>query len=165
MRILAASTILFLSLGAIAEQPATPQVVRLSEPVQVTDTHEIFGAPIGELGEPRGLAEIIAAGEQYLDQQVYVTARVEKVCQKKGCFFIAQDGAAVARVTFVDYSFFVPTDSPGKQVAIVGTFSRKNLDEAQAKHYASDAGADPARVTGPRSEYAIVATAVAIPRS
>jgi hypothetical protein len=90
---------------------------------------------------------------------------VAQVCQKKGCFFVAQDGDAVARVTFVDYSFFVPTDSGGKDVTIVGTFNRKVISEAQAKHFAEDAGQDPAAVTGPREEYSIVATSVVVPTS
>ena len=85
---------------------------------------------------------------------------VSQVCQRKGCFFVAQDGDAVARVTFVDYSFFVPTDSAGKDVTLVGTFNRKMLSEAQAQHFAEDAGQDPTKVVGPREEYSIVATSV-----
>jgi hypothetical protein len=87
------------------------------------------------------------------------------VCQRKGCFLIAQDGEHVARVTFRDYGFFVPTDSTGKTVTLVGTLGRRTLDEAQAKHYAEDAGKNPAEVTGPQMEYAIVASSVIIPRS
>jgi hypothetical protein len=90
---------------------------------------------------------------------------VAKVCQKKGCFFVAQDGDAVARVTFVDYSFFVPTDSGGKDVTIVGTFGKKELSEEKARHYASDEGSNPDAITGPRSEYSIVATSVIVPKT
>ena len=96
---------------------------------------------------------------------VVIETEIVEVCQKKGCFFIAQDGDSVARITFVDYSFFVPTDSGGKTVTIVGTFDRKTLSEAQARHYAEDAGGDPSKVVGPRSEYAIVATSVIVPKS
>nr|WP_240901872.1 DUF4920 domain-containing protein [Wenzhouxiangella sp. XN24] len=111
------------------------------------------------------MGQIIAASDKYADQQVHATATVSKVCQKKGCFFVAQDGDSVARITFVDYSFFVPTDSGGKDVTIVGTFKRKQLSEAQARHYAEDAGEDPAAIEGPLEEYAIVATSVMIPTS
>ncbi len=140
-------------------------VIRLSEPVQSTDDYEVFGAPVGELEDALPLAQIIAAGDLYADRQVTATATVSQVCQKKGCFLVAQDGEAVARVTFVDYSFFVPTDSGGKEVTLVGTFSRKSITEAQARHFAEDAGQDPAAIVGPREEYAIVATSVVIPRS
>jgi hypothetical protein len=159
------ASVLFVLLAASApifgEEPA---VIRLSEPVVVTEAYEVFGSP-AEPGDARRLAEVIADDEQYLGKQVQVEARVAKVCQRKGCFFIAQDGDSVARVTFVDYSFFVPTDSGGKTVTIVGTFDRKTLSEDQARHYAEDAGGDPAAVRGPRSEYSIVATSVIVPRS
>jgi hypothetical protein len=156
-----------LSLAAMAIVPAVfaGEVIRLSEPVQTGEGYEVFGAPVDGVDEAQRLGEIIAAGEEHAGKQVKATATVAQVCQKKGCFFVAQDGDAVARVTFVDYSFFVPTDSGGKDVTIVGTFNRKVISEAQAKHFAEDAGQDPAAVTGPREEYSIVASSVVVPTS
>ena len=148
-----------------APASADDQVIRLSEPVEVTDDYEVFGSKFEPAGEPVALAEIIANDDAYADQEVVVRTRVAKVCQKKGCFFIAQDGEAMARVSFKDYGFFVPTDTGGKTVTLVGTFSKKVISEAQAKHFAEDAGEDPSTVTGDRTEYAIVATSVVIPRS
>jgi hypothetical protein len=158
-------SVALLSLLAVAAtSPALAgEVIRLSEPVEVGEGYEVFGAPVGEIGEPVRLGEVIAASDKYAGQTILATAKVAKVCQKKGCFFVAHDGDATARVTFVDYSFFVPTDSGGKDVTIVGTFNRKVLSEAQAKHYAQDAGDDPAKVEGPAEEYSIVATSVVIP--
>jgi hypothetical protein len=148
----------------VACAPALAEgVTRLSEPVEVGDGYEVFGAPVGATGEPRRLAEIISTSSDHAGKQVHATAKVAKVCQKKGCFFVAHDGDAVARVTFVDYSFFVPTDSGGKDVTIVGTFDRKVLSEAQARHFAEDTGEDPGKISGPREEYTIVATSVVIP--
>jgi hypothetical protein len=156
-------------LSVLAVAAATPAlaegVIRLSEPVEVRDGFEVFGAPVDDAIEPQRLAQIIAAGDEHAGQQVHATATVSQVCQRKGCFFVAQDGDAVARVTFVDYSFFVPTDAGGKDVTIVGTFNRKVLTEAQARHFAEDAGQDPTQIEGPREEYSIVATAVVIPTS
>lgn len=150
--------------GALANAAESP-VIRLSEPVVVTDDYEIFGAAVQPSDDSLRLAEVVAADERYVGQEVRVEAKVAKVCKKKGCFFIAQDGESVARITFVDYSFFVPTDSGGKTVTIVGTFDRKTLTEGQARHYAEDEGADPSKIIGPRSEYAIVATSVIVPKS
>jgi len=155
-----------LVLALCAASPALAEnVIRLSEPVEVGAGYEVFGAPVAESGEPVPLGEIITASDTYAGQEVYTTAKVAKVCQKKGCFFVAHDGEATARITFVDYSFFVPTDSGGKDVTIVGTFNRKMLSEAQAQHFAQDAGEDPTKVQGPREEYSIVATSVVIPTS
>lgn len=148
---------------AAAPAVLADEVIRLSEPVQTGEGYEVFGAPVDGVGEALPLAKIIAAGDDYAGKQVRATATVAQVCQKKGCFLVAQDGEAVARVTFVDYSFFVPTDSGGKDVTIFGTFNRKVISEAQAKHFAEDAGQDPATVSGPREEYSIVATAVVVP--
>ena len=50
-------------------------------------------------------------------------------------------------------------------MTIVGTFGKDVLSEEKAKHYARDAGSDPARIPGSRTEYSLVATSVIIPRS
>ena len=139
-------------------------VKRLSEPVEVTATHEFFGGTLPETGEPLSLADLMKDNQKYLDHEVLVATRIAKVCQKKGCFFVAQEGASTARVTFKDYGFFIPTDSGGKNVVLLGTFSRKSVSEEQAEHYAADLG-ESAAATHENFEYSIVATAVKIPRS
>jgi len=161
----ACSALLLVLIAAPTGTQAGDGVVRLSEPVEATEHYEVFGSRIEQPGEPRGLAEIVADGESFAGKEVFVTAEVAQVCQRKGCFLIAQDGDAVARVTFKDYGFFVPTDSGGKRVTIVGTFDRKVISEKQARHYAEDAGQDPSQIVGERTEYSIVATSVVVPRS
>ncbi len=155
--------ILFLTLLALAVTAAA-ETMRLSKPVEVSDTYEVFGAPMSDKERGLRLKDVIAREGEFDGREVRVTTRVAKVCQKKGCFFIATDGAASARVTFADYGFFVPTDSSGKDVTLVGTFAKVELDQAQAEHYAADLGeAEPEQASaGP--EYAIVATSVLIPR-
>ena len=106
----------------------------------------------------------MADNGKYLDQEVLVETRIAKVCQKKGCFFVATEGASTARVTFKDYEFFIPTDSGGKDVLLLGTFSRKSVSKEQAEHYAADLG-EKAAVVPEKFEYSIVASAVKIPRS
>lgn len=161
-RIFALSSLLAI---AFASPALAEGVVRLSEPVQTGAGYEVFGAPLSGSPEARPLAEIIAASAEHAGQEICATAQVAQVCQKKGCFLVAHDGEAVARVTFVDYSFFVPTDSTGKDVTIIGKFQRKSVSEAQARHFAEDAGEDPAGIVGAREEYTIVATSVVIPTS
>jgi hypothetical protein len=142
---------------------AESNVVRLSEPVLVTDTHEIFGAPLPETGTPVELGDLLANSAQYEGEDVLLTTRIAKVCQKKGCFFVAQHGADSVRVTFKDYGFFIPSDSGGKTVTLAGTFSRKPLSEEQAAHLAEDMGEAPPE-NPPAFEYAVVATSVSIPK-
>lgn len=139
-------------------------VIRLSEPVASTDTYEVFGAPMDDTREPVTLSELVNNDEQFLGREVLVTTRVAKVCQKKGCFFIAQDGDALARVTFKDYGFFIPTDSAGKEVTLAGTFTRQELNEAKARHYSTDLGEKPASPPTTSLEYQIVASSIRVPK-
>ncbi|SMO37350.1 DUF4920 domain-containing protein [Gracilimonas mengyeensis] len=158
--LIAAMAVLF-STVAFAQQG---EVVRLSEPVTVTESYEVFGSEVADWEAPVTLSALIADQKVWADKEVTVKTEVAEVCQKKGCFFIAQDGDQTARVTFKDYGFFVPTDSQGKKVTLVGTFSVNELSEEKAKHYAEDAGEDPDTITGPQKEYAIVATSVLVPK-
>lgn len=136
------------------------EAIRLSEPVKVTDTYEVFGSDPGKLEGSKSLAATIASSSTTTEEDVIVKTSVTQVCQKKGCFFIAQDGDKTARITFKDYSFFIPTDSKGKDVTIVGKLNKKVLSEEQAKHYAEDAGKNSDDIVGEQVEYSIVATSI-----
>lgn len=140
------------------------EVLRLSEPVLVTDTHEVFGAPLPEGGELLSIGILVENSDDYQGEAVLVETPIAKVCQKKGCFFVAQHGADTVRVTFADYGFFIPTDSGGKTVTLAGTFARKPVDKAEADHMAEDLGEAPPE-NPPAFEYAIVATSVSIPKT
>ena len=151
------------SLVLLPVPAAADDVIRLSEPVASTEAWEDFGAPLPE-GEARSLADLVDAAEAMSGQDVKIATEVVQVCRKKGCFFIARDGAATARVTFRDYEFFVPTDSAGKQVVLAGTFERRAITAEQAAHYAEDLGETPPEDLEDGFEYAIVADAIRIPR-
>ena len=143
---------------------AESEVIRLSEPVAQTATHEVFGAMLPDNGAPLSLVDLVNDNEKYQDQEVLLATRIAKVCQKKGCFFVATEGAVTARVSFKDYKFFIPTDSGGKDVVLLGTFSRKSVSKEEADHYATDLG-ETATSNPERFQYSIVASAVKIPRS
>ena len=158
----------FLLLASMLFSPAGAQgdesgVVRLSEPVEANDTHETFGARMPEAGQAVALADLLADGENYLDREVKVITRVAQVCQKKGCFFIAEDGTHTARVSFKDYGFFVPSDISGRTVTLAGELKRKDLSADQAEHFNEDMQAESVMKPGP--QYEIVATSVRVPRS
>lgn len=140
------------------------EVIRLSEPVQETEEVEVFGSNIDlKALNPVSLTKVIGSNKEA--NPVTVVTTISEVCSKKGCFFIAQDGDFTARITFKDYGFFIPTDSQGKEVVLVGDFSSIVLSEAQAKHYAEDAGKDAEKVVGQQKEYSIIATSVVVPKS
>ena len=139
-------------------------VIRLSEPVEVTDSYEVFGSNPSDSGKKVSLESLVANSDAYQGQEVLVETRIAKVCQKKGCFFIAQSGADSVRITFEDYGFFIPTDSGGKQVMLAGVFSRKPVSAEQAEHLAEDLGEKVAE-DAPAFEYSIVATGIKIYKS
>jgi hypothetical protein len=143
---------------------AENDVIRLSEPVAKTATHEVFGAMLPDTGTPLSLVELVKDHDTYQDQEVLLATRIAKVCQKKGCFFVATQGAVTARVSFKDYGFFIPTDSGGKDVVLLGTFSRNSVSKEEADHYAADLG-ETATSNPERFQYSIVASAVKIPRT
>lgn len=140
-------------------------VVRLSDPIIETENFEVFGSEMDtDLAvEAKTLSSAISELSQ--ESEILIQTKVNKVCQKKGCFFIAVDGDLSARVTFKDYGFFIPTNSTGKEVVLKGILTEKVLTEDQAKHYAEDAGENSDEIVGDQKEYSIIATSVMIPKS
>ena len=143
-------------------QVAGAEVTRLSEPVAVTDDAEIFGAPLDENARATSLEALLDSPGDFVDTAVKVDARISQVCQKKGCFMIATAGDRAVRISFKDYSFFVPTDTGGKTVTVTGTFIERELSEKQAAHFREDAGTATLQAG---KVYEIVADAVSIPKS
>ena len=156
---------LFLSFGSTAfaqQQSQEKEVVSLSDPVESTEQYEVYGSKLETSQQPLRLEALLAKSDSYKNQKVVAKGQIKQVCQKKGCFFILADGEKEARITFKDYSFFIPTNTAGKKVVLKGTFNVKELSEEKAKHYARDAGEDPEKVKGPQEEYSLVATSVKI---
>ena len=152
----------FLPMTSFGETAGTEPVVRLSEPVAVSHGYEIFGAPLDVSSQALTLDEAVRTAAEHAGKELVISTRVARVCQKKGCFFVAQDGATVARVSFKDYGFFIPTDSSGQTVLLRGVLTQSQLSDESAAHLASDLGdANPRAVAGIR--YEIVASAVAVP--
>jgi hypothetical protein len=95
---------------------------------------------------------------------VKVTAPVDAVCQKKGCWMElkAADGTTM-RVTFKDYGFFVPKDCSGKTATVLGMAKVEETSIADLKEYAKDDGqseAEVAAITAPKKELVFEASGV-----
>ncbi|MCP4048413.1 MAG: DUF4920 domain-containing protein [Gammaproteobacteria bacterium] len=95
----------------------------------------VFGTALPDSGTPLSLGALIEDTDKYLDQEV-----------------------------LLDYGFFIPTYSGGKDVVLLGSFTRESVSKEEAEHYAEDLGETSA--PGPESfQYLIVATAVKIPHT
>lgn len=97
-----------------------------------------------------------------------VEATVEKVCQKKGCWFTlkGEDVALPIRVKMKDYAFFVPKNATDLPVVLEGTFEKTTVPQAEAQHYADDeaenTGKPPRKVEGDQDSWIFTAVAVQI---
>ena len=96
--------------------------------------------------------------------EVKITAPIEAVCQKKGCWMeLASTDGTPIRVTFKDYGFFVPKDASGKTAIVQGKAKIEETSVADLQEYAKDDGksADEiAAITAPKRELVFEATGV-----
>lgn len=142
--------------------PVGAETIRLSEPVASTENSETFGVVMDMSLPEVTMNALLTSPHNYVVQPFRLTTRVSQVCQKKGCFFIAQSGDTVMRVSFKDYGFFIPTDSANKPVMLAGQLVKQSVSEAQAAHYREDLNAPDSDIEG-GVVYEIVADSVRIP--
>lgn len=73
--------------------------------------------------------------------ELKIKGNIVNVCQKKGCWLELNVGLQkTMRVTFKDYSFFVPINSVGKNAILEGYAYIDTTSIEMLKHYAEDAG-------------------------
>jgi transcriptional regulator of heat shock response len=140
------------------------KVLRLSEPVATSDNSETFGSVINTALPKVSMSDLVTNSAEYVGKGFQVETKVAKVCQKKGCFFIAQQGNNVMRVAFKDYSFFVPTDSTGKTVTLAGELIQKEMTAEQVAHFNQDMQGGSAAIKE-GLVYEILANSVVIPKA
>lgn len=101
-----------------------------------------YGADFTIEDAPITLAEALSKANAGDETPYYkVSAKIEQVCQKKGCWFtLSADGVnEPVRVRMKDYGFFVPRNSSGAQAVVEGTLEKRTIPQAEAQHYAEDA--------------------------
>lgn len=74
------------------------------------------------------------------EKNVIVTATIEEICPKKGCWMTVKDEAGdEIMVFFKDYAFFVPRNASGRKVVMHGLAERRIISVDELRHYAEDA--------------------------
>ena len=71
---------------------------------------------------------------------VKFTAKVNEVCQTKGCWMRLDIGDDEAMVKFKDYGFFMPKNIADKEVIVHGKAYVAEISVEEQRHYAEDAG-------------------------
>lgn len=98
--------------------------------------------------------------------RVKIKGKIIECCKKKGCWMTVDIGNGKSlRVSFKDYSFFVPKDGDGKEVVFSGLAKKSVTKEADLKHFAEDAGKSKeeiAKIKGDKEEVEFEADGVII---
>lgn len=138
---------------------------------QRASSSDAQGAPAISFGEPltlpqrRTLAtdELLKDQDRYKGEVVRVTGTVVGVCESKGCW-IELDVADSEEHVFVKFNCpvgdrLIPLEAMNKTAVVEGTFQITEIGEAEARHYAEDAGDSPeeiAKIVGPQKTIRIV---------
>jgi hypothetical protein len=97
---------------------------------------------------------------------VTFTAKVNAVCQNKGCWMRLDMGEEEAMVKFKDYGFFMPKDIAGEEVIVAGKAFVEEMSVDEQRHYAEDAGKTPeevAAITEPKRTLSFISHGVLLP--
>jgi hypothetical protein len=163
-------------LGACArdEAPAAapPATAALPAPPSAPAAGKVqrFGAALSS-AQPVELDTVLGDPEKY-QGAVKLKGQVTQVCTRKGCWMAlkGQKQDQTVRVRFKDYGFFVPTGTTAGTLATCeGELRVKNIDEATARHYASETkGVSPEQVLaikGPQRELSFIASGVELSKN
>jgi hypothetical protein len=121
-----------------------------------SDEWVTFGEEITPAGSV-SLSDVIDEFELDVEKEFKISGRLVSVCQEKGCWTTLEtDDGRDVRMTFRDYSFFLPVDYAGKTVVAEGVGFKKVTGVDELRHYAEDGGKSAeeiAAITEPKTEY------------
>lgn len=112
--------------------------------------------------------EFVAEVKEKEEVNVKLKAKVESVCQAKGCWMnlVADDNdEGGVFVKFKDYGFFMPKDISGRYVVVEGRGYKEVTPVDELRHYAEDEGLSAeaiAAITEPKEEIKFMASGVAL---
>lgn len=98
------------------------------------------GAPLSAT-KGVSVAEALTNVAELDGKPVKVRGTVGKICEKKGCWFVLQEGDENIRITAKDYGFVVPAKSVGMNATVEGELSVKTLSEEDREHLAAEGAA------------------------
>ena len=131
----------------------------------VDTTLQFFGEKITTDGAVAA-DQLIAQMQGKDSLKIKLTGSIEEVCQKKGCWMdiITGEGKTM-KVSFKDYSFFVPKNAKGKTAIFEGLAYTDTIPVNQLRHYAEDEGKtkeEIAKITKPEISISFEARGVII---
>jgi|SRR5690554_427195 len=168
--VLAITGVLFACKNQETTEIANKEVADMAVTEEIPLTYKSFGEEITKDGaiDAESLMEkynTLAVGDTI---DLKVVAKVNEVCQNKGCWMKVALADDEAMVKFKDYGFFMPKDIAGKEIIAEGKAYIAELSVDAQRHYAEDGGATPeeiATIIEPKMTYSFLAHGVLIPES
>ena len=159
-------TYIALLLIPIFASPALqPKTTQSSNTTQTKKSENVVkrGAQLSS-GNFVDLDEVAANPEKFMGKTALISGTASAVCKKKGCWMTIKGNnpATKARVTFKNYSFFVPVDSKDMKARVEGLVEIKFMSEGERQHLADDEKVDVSKI--PKVEMRIIATGVELRR-
>lgn len=115
---------------------AQNEVIALSEPVMITEQYDIYGFYMEEYYDLIDLSILDAVEFEPINgEEFHFEGILTEVCQTRGCNFYLDTGENQIRVRFLDYGFFVPTDSDGRKTVVRGGFVQKEDEETGEPYF------------------------------
>lgn len=112
--------------------------------------------------------EFVTQVDQKEEVNLKLKAKVESVCQAKGCWMnLVSDSQSDngVFVKFKDYGFFMPKDISGRYVVVEGKGYKEVTSVDELRHYAEDEGLSKEEIeaiTEPKEEIKFMASGVAL---
>jgi hypothetical protein len=124
-----------------APSPTESETVSADPRVANSADHRRFGGPISP-GAAVALSSVIDKPDDFQNQSVVVEAKVRRNCTRRGCWMELAESLGNdtpgCRVTFKDYSFFVPLDSAGSNARVQGSVQVRLVPEQEVAHLESE---------------------------
>jgi hypothetical protein len=136
-----------------------------------TTKYEFFGEKFKPVSDS-SFEEMVSNMSAEDTLQTRVSARVEAVCQAKGCWMnlspLTAGSDQQVFVKFKDYGFFMPKDIAGREVIIDGKAYKEITSVDELRHYAEDEGKSKEeieKITEPVEELKFMASGVALKKN
>lgn len=113
--------------GACASAPPLPAGRRVGDAPRARELH--------------ALAEVATHPRDSYERSVLIEARVEAVCQNRGCWMKVVGGASsamVRRQSGCGGAYAFPKDATGKRVILQGAYDPRKLSQAEIDHMAGE---------------------------
>lgn len=134
--------------------------------VAPSDSVILRGEPIRADRPAVSIARVLADVPTYEKATVVIEGVIVKNCTEKGCWMrvASKKGETAIRVTFKDYSFFIPTNAEGMKVRADGQLVTKKHSKREAEHLAAEGAGIVPQADGTALEVTFVATGVELRR-